>query len=239
MNFRFCPSTINNLIYNNIRQTFAYFLGKPNQKLIVFGYQGRGKSTLLNSVAGSIIFQSGPSSGGLKKKVEEITVGNTTYCDAPGFEYQREEEWSEAITKLLHLGGTCKIVFVVKLWTTVAGGWIEPIDYATMRVILDAAPEIGKSFGVILNRCSQEQINTLANSKGFAENTFKCIKPEHHHRSIHLMKRYSDLENKNNCLIKGSEIEDLKEFLENKVPTIELTRNRSNDVDVDKVDGNN
>ena len=47
-----------------------------------------------------------------------------------------------AISKLLHVGGTCKVVFVVTLDTTEAGGWITPGDNATMRLILDAAPEL-------------------------------------------------------------------------------------------------
>ena len=233
------------LIYNKIRQTFAYVLGKPYPKMIVFGFQGVGKTTLLNSVAGSIIFQSGPSSRGLTKKVKEITVGNTTYCDTPGFNYKRNEKrrrkeeerkWGKAISKLLHEGGTCKIVFVVQLRTAEAGGWIKLEDTATMRLILDAAPEIGKRFGVIVNCCPEKQIKTLSNSERFAKNIFYGMKRKQHHESIHFIKNDPDL--KDNGLIKTSEIEDLNEFLDDKVPYIDITKNRSKDVNVEKWQGN-
>ena len=207
--------------------------------MIVFGFQGVGKSTLLNSVAGSIIFQSKPSfpQNSPLKKVEQVTIGNITYCETPAFVFGRDEkEWSEAISRLLHEGGTCKIVFVVELNIAEAGGWIEGEDNATMRLILDAAPEIGKRFGVIVNRCPEKQIKTLSNSERFAKNIFYGMKRKQHHESIHFIKNDPDL--KDNGLIKTSEIEDLNEFLDDKVPYIDITKNRSKDVNVEKWQGN-
>ena len=123
---------------------------------------------------------------------------------------------------------------MVELDTTEAGGWIRPGDNATMKVILDAAPEIGKRFAVIVNRCKDEEINTFSNSETFAKNIFYNIKPEHHHGSIHFIKKDPDLKGKENGLIKALEIKDLNKFLDNDVPLIEITNNRSNDVKTEK-----
>jgi len=79
-------------------------------------------------------------------------------------------------------------------------------------------------------------INKFSNSERFANNIFYGIKPEHHYRTIHFLKNDPDLKRKENGFIKAQEIDDLKEFLDNKVPTIKLTRNRSADVNAGKFD---
>ena len=218
---------------------FPCVLGRPDPKIVFFGYRGTGKSTLLNSVAGSIIFQSGPSRG-FTTKVEKKCVENTTYCDTPGFDYYNEKktkEAGEAISNFLKEGGCCKILFVVTVRDSRAGGWIRYGDNANMRLILEAAPEIGSSFGVIVNHCSEKEISKLSNSERFAENIFKCIKPEHHNGSIHFVKEDPNLRNNENVLIEASQIQDLKDFIENKVPVIEMTKNMSANVKADKFGG--
>ena len=194
---------------------------------------------MLNSVAGSIIFPSGPSKR-LTKNVKQKTFRNTTYCDTPGFQWGDNTETGEAISNLLHLGGTCKVIFVVDLYSTDAGGWISPYDNAGMRLILEAAPEIKNNFGIIVNGCSEEEMNKLSSSEDierFAENIFKFIKPEHHNGSIHFVKEDDNLENTENNLLEASEIQDLKDFLNNKVPVIEITKNMSNNVKAEKYKG--
>ena len=57
------------------------------RKIIFFGAQGKGKSTVLNSSAGSLISQSKPSADfiALTKELQHKNVGSITYCDTPGF----------------------------------------------------------------------------------------------------------------------------------------------------------
>lgn len=225
-------------IYNVIEQTFFNVLGMHNPKIVFIGYRQTGKSTLLNAAAGAIIFQSGPSSTVLTEQVEQKTIKNTTYCDTPGFDYWNPEKAGDAISKLLKEGGSCKILFVVNVDITSCGGWITSTDSPIMRLILEAAPEIGNRYGIIVNNLSEEKIEALSNLERFAKNIFSNIKPEQHSGSIHFIKNDPDLKDKRNQLIKASERQDLNKFIDNEVPTIELTRNSSEDVKVDKFNGN-
>ena len=189
---------------------------------------------MLNSIAGSIIFQSRRSYIG--SEVEQQRRGNTTYCETP---MPNDKKACEAISNFLKEGGCCKILFVVSVPQsfTGAGGWIGSWDNANMRLILEAAPEIGSSFGVIVNRCSEKEISKLSNSERFAENIFKCIKPEHHHGTIHFVKNDPNLQEKSNVLMEASEIQNLKDFIKNKVPVIEMTKNMSKNVKSDNFSG--
>ena len=188
---------------------------------------------MLNSVAGSIIFPSGPSER-LTENVKQKTFRNTTYCDTPGFQWGDNTETGEAISMLLKDGGRCKVLFIVNVWKTSAGGWITREDNATMRLILDAAPEIGPDFGVIVNCCSKKEIH---DKKRFAKNIFHGIKAKHHHGSIHFVDFYPNLEDKENVLIEASKIQTLKDFLNKKVPVIKMTKNMSNNLKADKFNG--
>jgi len=132
-------------------------------RIIFVGNPGVGKSSLLNCVAGKLVFRSGTSTGkGLTYKLTEKTVGNTTFCDTPGLEdntYRKQA--GEAISKLLKQGGICKIFFVV----TEEAGRIRPQDTATMKVILDAAPEIGNRYGIIVNKLSKKNACQVVTTK--------------------------------------------------------------------------
>ena len=81
------------------------------RKIIFVGAQGTGKSTIINSVAGSIISQSKRLTDGiaLTKELQHKNVGNITYCDTPGFKgypwdedtHRHHEKAAKAISKLL------------------------------------------------------------------------------------------------------------------------------------------
>jgi len=146
-----------------IRPGFKKKGNMDTQRIIFVGNPGVGKSSLLNSVAGKLVFRSGTSTGkGLTYKLTEKTVGNTTFCDTPGLEdntYRKQA--GEAISKLLKQGGICKIFFVV----TEEAGRIRPQDTATMKVILDAAPEIGNRYGIIVNKLSKKNACQVVTTK--------------------------------------------------------------------------
>ena len=139
-----------------------------------------------------------------------------------------------AISKLLKEGGFCKLLFVVNVRNSDIGGWIECEDSATMRLILEAAPEIGNRYGIIVNKCSEEEINLISNSESFATNVFFQIKQENQHGPILFLKQNPDLKDKENVLLDGTELKGLNHFLQDKVPWVELTPDKCKDVQADK-----
>ena len=217
------------------------------RKILFFGAQGTGKSTLLNSVAGSIISQSkSPADGiALTKELQHKNVGNITYCDTPGLtcswykdtngdKHRHNEEAAAATSNLLKEGGVCKLLFVVNVLSTNYGAWIAPEDNATMRLILEAAPEIGNRFGVIVNNCPEKEIYTLSNSETLVRRLFSRIKKENQNDSIMFLKQNPNLEDKENVLLDGTELDSLNRFLQDDVPWVELTPDKCKDVQADK-----
>ena len=98
------------LISNNIQLIFTYVLGMIVRKIICFGAQGTGKTTVINSAAGSIISQLKlPADGrALTKELQHNNIENITYCDTPSLMHLKEghnKEAAEAISKLLKEGG--------------------------------------------------------------------------------------------------------------------------------------
>jgi len=225
--------------YQKAKQRYEQSGGMLVRKIIFVGAQRTGKTTILNSLAGSIVSQSKLPTDGitLTKELQHKNIGNITYCDTPGLEIWEEmhnKEAAVAISKLLKDGGICKVVFVVNVWETDCGGWTKPEDNATMRLILEATPEIGSRYGLIVNNCPEKQINMLSNSKSFATNLFFRIDKEYQHDSLLFLKRNPDLKDKKNLLLDGTELEDLNRFLQDKVPWVELTPEKCKDVQADK-----
>ena len=87
------------------------------RKIIFFGAQGKGKSTVLNSSAGSLISQSKPSADfiALTKELQHKNVGNITYCDTPGF--MTAQHWaSEREKEKSHEGQTSSYYHPLKVY---------------------------------------------------------------------------------------------------------------------------
>ena len=120
--------------------------------IIAIGNPGRGKSTLLNCFAGDNYFESGACTrGGLTVSTNEKEIDGITYIDNPGIADQKiREEAFRGITASLRKGGYHKILFITG--TTA----MRPVDecIVTMQGVLDAVPEIGKNFGIIVNKLS-------------------------------------------------------------------------------------
>ena len=83
------------------------------QSIIAIGNPGAGKSSILNAIAGKILFKSGVSMGkGLTYSLQQMSVGNLRYCDTPGLaDVERKKAAGDAIRTSLNMGGPHKIIF--------------------------------------------------------------------------------------------------------------------------------
>ena len=105
------------------------------------------------------LFRSGVNiAKGLTYKLEQKTIGNYVYIDTPGLDdVEMRKQASKAISEALKQGGMYVIVFVV----TESSGKIYPSDLATIKTVLQSAPEI-KQYGVIINKLSKPVYNKFS-----------------------------------------------------------------------------
>ena len=159
------------------------------------GNPGRGKSTILNALSGKQLFKSGTSfGGGLTFQLDEKSCNGNIYLDTPGLaDFKLRKQAAESISIALKKGGPYKILFVT---TTMSGRVIEE-DAVTMKLILDAAPEIGQDFGIIVNITEEiivREFSNPENLKSFKTQLFAGIAKEHINDNILILQKNDELE---------------------------------------------
>merc|ERR1719414_2449557 len=76
--------------------------------------------------------------------------------DTPGLEDTKIRKKAAAeISAALKQNGKYRIFFVI----TLEAGRVRPADVTTMNLVLEAAPEIGSKYAVIINKVSNTAIN--------------------------------------------------------------------------------
>ena len=151
---------------------------KPKKRvgIVLLGNPAVGKSTLGNCLAGKILFKSGQSYGdGLTVKfMEGKTRDGTAIYDTPGLQENNNEKAADAakeITRGMKAGGSFKIIFVVRC----DEGRTVKSDALTMQLILEACPEIGNTFAVIVNKVHPRNFEDIRDDNKINENCTKFL----------------------------------------------------------------
>ena len=207
-------------------------------QIIAIGNPGSGKSSILNAFAGQLLFQSGVSVGsGLTTQLESRESNGKTYIDTPGLaDYVNRKAAGEALSKVFLQGGRMKILFIL----TQQSGRIVLQDIATMKLILESVPEIGRNYGVFVNKVPEQvmdQLKNLENIQKFVLGMFLGIKDEFRHNYVLILPTKSKMECNDNVLMATWEIHpSLEKFLKFMVPECDITPGKVRNINVDEIE---
>lgn len=128
--------------------------GSQQVGLALVGNPGGGKSTILNGVAGEVLFKSGVAiGGGLTTVLSQHEKDGVMLFDTPGLaDIERRKQAGQELDKLLGRQLPLKIAFVV----TLERGRVRPEDAMTIDLVLSAIRSVHTEgrFGVIVNQMS-------------------------------------------------------------------------------------
>ena len=212
--------------------------------IIAIGNPGAGKSTILNALAGKVLFQSGISFGhGLTYQLNKETSPQGTFYDTPGLaDDTYRQAAGEAIRDALREGGPFKLLFFIM---TEAGRVVRQ-DITTLKLVLDATPEVGNNYGVIINKVPHNVAKGLENpnnAKVFLTKLFTGIDEGRRcaQSNITYLLQKSELDAVDNALISLKSLDTLQgdkftDFVYGQVPTVQLTTGAANDIASDNFD---
>ena len=222
--------------YNNLRAMSA--------KIVVIGNPGAGKSTILNGLAGEVLFESGVSIGdGMTYQLDERENARGTFFDTPGLaDNTLREAAGKAISTALRKGGNFKILFFVM---TEAGRVVRQ-DVTTLNLVLDAVPEIRNQYGIVINKLPKnvlKQLKLPGKAGIFLTKLFAGIPDDRRcaQSNITYLSYNSDLDAEDNILINLDEMtthngESFTDFVYGQVPTVNLTVDKAGDIKTSEFD---
>ena len=113
----------------------------------------------MNSLAGKLFFKSGLSfGGGLTSQLGEAKNSDGVFLDTPGLADEKLRNLAaESIFAGLRKNGHYKVIFFV----TERNGRVLQQDSTTIKLILEAAPDIKTEYGIIVNMLSKKTLKKL------------------------------------------------------------------------------
>ena len=196
--------------------------------MIFAGNPGVGKSTMLNSIAGRIVFPSGPSLGqGMTTGLDRIDIGPVVLADTPGLaDVSLREKAAVAIRNALRDAHRASLYFIV----TLEAGRVRPVDVATINTVLDAivGVDMTNKFGIIINKLSKKVIDKINNDVDGKTRLFGCLTTKFKTLHIFLNPSDADLNDESNGLKPLSS--DMREFIAS-VTTFEIQEIRPLSID--------
>ena len=164
-----------------------------------------------------------------------------TFYDTPGLadpDHSQRSVAAKAIRDALREGGEFKILFFV----LTEAGRVVTQDVAAMKLVLDAAPELGNRYGIVINQLPHRVSQMLQNETSlhhFLSQLFSGIEESRVCARSNIMKlpKLKQLDGKNNILIDLNLLEDacgkkFSDFVYNEVPTVHLTKHKAKDIAV-------
>jgi len=208
--------------------------------IIAVGNPGAGKSTTLNYLAGEVLFKSGDSFGG--GLTSELNVGvsrdsNWIFYDTPGLaDLGLRKAAGKAISKALREGGTYRIFFFISQ----DAGRPKNEDITTLNLVLEAAPEIGSNYSIIVPKIKPRIADGLrkdANWAKFLNGIFAGITSGQKCdiRNVYGLLYLDELEGKDDAVVAKDQLITLSgkpfESIIWLMPAVTLTRNKAKDID--------
>ena len=217
---------------------------KFDTMIIAIGNPGAGKSTFLNALAGETVFKSGINIGsGLTYQLDVKINDKGKFLDTPGLaDEELRKEAGKAISDGLRKNGLYKIMFFI----TEQNGRVNSQDATTLKLVLDAAPDIGQNYGVIVNMVGKKVLKKLENERDrldFLYALFAGIPEEQslmtnhaYNNQVIFFPAKDQLDQEDNAFISAHDLvsdkgKTLQEFVDKCIPRVHLQETKVANVD--------
>ena len=190
-------------------------------------------------MAGESFFKSGLSIGtGLTSHLDEGSNKNGVFLDTPGLADEKLRTASgKAIYQALKRDGHYQILFFV----TEQNGRVLQQDATTIKLILEAAPDIGEDYGIIINMLSNGVMKKFKENRTFKEDflniLFAGITENRRcpYNRVHFMGKLQELEDEDDVLVSSDRFLNergmtLTHFVNNVVPKVIIRKENVNEL---------